>query len=97
MIQREIAVVVSNANKNVNVIDAIDAIWNAGFKNVFIQWYNREWSPTQEEQLKYIRKKGFNVIFAHLGYQNINDLWLDTEEDIEEAGNKLVERYKNSF
>lgn len=54
MTEREIAVVVSNANKEVNVFDTIDAIQNAGFKNVFIQWYNREWNPTQEEQLKYL-------------------------------------------
>ena len=90
--QREIAVVVSNANKDVTVFETIDAIQNAGFKNVFIQWYNREWKPTQEEQLKYIREKGLNVIFAHLGYQNINDLWLDTED-----GNELVDRYKKDI
>ncbi|MDE6642114.1 MAG: sugar phosphate isomerase/epimerase [Acetatifactor sp.] len=90
MIEREIAVVVSNANREVNVFDTIDAIQNAGFKNVFIQWYNRDWNPTQEEQLRYIKEKGLNVIFAHLGYQNINSLWLDNEE----GGNKLVERYK---
>lgn len=89
---RKIAVVVSNANKDVTVIDTIDAIQNAGFQYVFIQWYNRKWEPTQEEQLKYIRSKGLKVIFAHLGYQNINDLWLDTED-----GNELVERYKNDI
>ena len=92
MNKREIVVAVSNANQGVNVIDTIDAIRNAGFRNVFIQWYNREWSPTQEEQLKYIREKGLNVIFAHLGYQNINDLWVDAEDE-----NKLVERYKNDI
>ncbi len=47
---------------------------------------------TQEEQLKYIRDKGLNVIFAHLGYQNINDLWLECD-----TGNKLVDRYKNDI
>ncbi len=92
MSDREIAVVVSNDNKNVSVIETINAIKNAGFKNVFIQWYNKDWIITQEEQLKYIREKGLNVIFAHLGYQNINDLWL--EYDI---GNKLVDRYKNDI
>lgn len=90
--ERESAVVVNYSNKNVNVIDTIDAIKNAGFKNVFVQWYNEEWNPTQEEQLKYIKEKGLNVIFAHLGYQNINDLWVDIEN-----GNKLVERYKNDI
>lgn len=59
---------------------------------MFIQWYNRDWKPTQEEQLEYIRKKGLNIIFAHLGYQNINDLWLEKE-----AGDKLVDRYKNDI
>lgn len=92
MSEREIAVVVSYANKNGNVIDTIDAIQNAVFKNVFIQCYNKKWNPTQEEQLKYIREKGLHVIFAHLSYQNTNDLWLDTED-----GNKLVIRYKNDI
>ncbi len=89
---REIAVVVSNDNKDVSVIETINAIEKAGFKNVFIQWYNKDWNPTQEEQLKYIKEKGLNVIFAHLGYQNINDLWIENED-----GNKLVDRYKNDI
>ena len=92
MNNREIAVVVSNANQNVTAIDTINAIKKAGFKNVFIQWYNKEWNPTQEVQLKYIREKGLNVIFAHLGYKNINDLWLENE-----VGDKLVEGYKNDI
>lgn len=92
MNNREIAVVVSNANQNVTAIDTINAIEKAGFKNVFIQWYNKEWNPTQEEQLKHIREKGLNVIFAHLGYKNINDLWLENE-----VGDKLVEGYKNDI
>ena len=89
---RDLAVVVSNDNKNVDAIETIDAIKKAGFKKVFIQWYNKEWNPSQEEQLKYIREQNLNIIFAHLGYQNINNLWLDNEE-----GNKLVERYKNDI
>lgn len=93
MVKREIAVVVSNANKDVDVIDTIDAIQNAGFQNVFIQWYNREWRPSQEEQLKYIREKGLNVIFAHLGYQNINDLWSDSEEN----GKSLIDGYNSDI
>ena len=74
-----VAVVVSNDNKNVTIYETINAIKNAGFKNVFIQWYNKDWNPSQEEQLEYIRKCGLNVIFAHLGYQGINNLWLDNE------------------
>ena len=64
MKDRDIAVVVSNANKDVSAIETIDAIKNAGFTNVFIQWYNRDWKPTQEEQLEYIRKKGLNIILT---------------------------------
>lgn len=92
MDNREIAAVVSNDNKDVSVIETIDAIKNAGFKNVFVQWYNKDWNPTQEDQLKYIKEKGLNVIFAHLGYQNINDLWLKDDK-----GDKLVDRYKNDI
>lgn len=89
---RELAVCVQNDNKNVSVFDTIDAIKNAGFKNVFIQWYNESWEYSQEEQLKYIKDCDLNVIFAHLGYQNINDLWLDNDE-----GKKIVDRYKNDI
>lgn len=89
---REIAVVVSNDNRNVNAFETIDAIKHAGFKKVFIQWYNQDWHPTQEEQLKYIRQHGLDVIFAHLGYQNINDLWVENGN-----GNKLVTRYLNDI
>ncbi len=88
MDKRELAVVVSNDNQNVNAIETIDAIIDAGFKNVFIQWYDKKFDPSQEEQLKYIRQKGLKIIFAHLGYQNINDLWLSNE-----AGEQLVYRY----
>jgi len=86
----EPAVVVSNYNKKCNVFETIDAIYNAGFRNVFIEWYNRDWKISQEEQLVYVKEKGLNIIFAHLGYQNINDLWID-----EETG--IVDRYKNDI
>jgi sugar phosphate isomerase/epimerase len=86
----EPAVVVSNYNKECNVYETIDAICDAGFKNVFIEWYNRDWEIPQEEQLKYVNEKGLNIIFAHLGYQNINDMWIE-----EETG--IVDRYKNDI
>ena len=87
---REIAVTISNANKIITPFETIDAICAAGFKNVFIEWYNKDWEISQEEQLNYIRSKGLNIIFAHLGYQKINDLWL-------EDGQGHVERYKNDI
>lgn len=50
MEKREIAVVVSNKNQDVGILETINAIYDAGFRNVFIQWYNRDWNPDQEKQ-----------------------------------------------
>ena len=69
-----IAVVVSNDNRGVTAYETIDAIKKAGFKNVFIQWYDKDWNLTQQEQIDYVKEQGLNIIFAHLGYQNINDI-----------------------
>ena len=92
-IAREIAVVVNNKNENVTQFETIDAIKKAGFKNVFIQWYNRDdLEISQEEQLKYIREKNLNVIFAHLSYREINDIWLENEES-----DRLIDYYKNDI
>lgn len=90
--ERNIAVAISNDNEDVTPFETIDAIKKAGFKNVFVQWYNKDWDPSQQQQLDYIKKSGLNVIFAHLGYQKINDLWLDSE-----IGARMVERYKNDI
>jgi len=89
---KDLAIVVNNANMNVTPFETIDAIIKAGFKNVFIQWYNEDLEYTQEEQLNYIREKGLNIIFAHLGYQGIKNIWLDND-----IGKSLVERYKKDI
>ncbi|MBE5821811.1 MAG: sugar phosphate isomerase/epimerase [Clostridiales bacterium] len=89
---KELAVVISNDNKNVTPIETIDAIVKAGFKNVFLQWYNKEWEVSQEEQLKYAREKGLNVIFVHLGYRDINKIWEEGEE-----GDNLIDYYKKDL
>lgn len=89
---RDIAVVANNENKTITPIQTIDAIKDAGFKNVFIQWYNEKWEPRQEEQLSHIRSLGLNVLFAHLGYQGINSIWEDATE-----GEDLVVRYKHDI
>ena len=86
---REIAVVVQNSNEQITVQKTIEAIKNAGYRNVFIQWYDEDWVFSQEEQYELCKKLGLNIIFAHLGYQNINSLWENTAE-----GERLVERYK---
>ena len=92
MKDNSVAVVVSNDNKNVTPIETINAIKNAGFKNVFIQWYNEDWDISQSEQLKYINELGLHVLFAHLGYQGINNIWLNNED-----GESLVKRYKRDI
>lgn len=89
---RELAVVISNENENVTPLETIYAIKKAGFNSVFAQWYDEEWNDSQFEQVNYAKQVGHNIVFAHLGYQNINDIWLSGE-----AGNKLVERYKNDI
>lgn len=86
----ELAVVVSNYNQNKNLYETIDAIKDAGFKNVFLEWYDEDWETSQEEQLRYVKEKGLNIIFAHLGYQGINNLWIE-----EDTG--IVERYKKDI
>lgn len=85
---RELAVAIQNENKNVSPIETIHSIKKAGFKNVFIQWYDKDWEVSQEEQLKLCKELGLNIIFAHLGYQNINCIW---QEGID--GDNMVERY----
>lgn len=89
---RELVVAVQNDNVNVNPMETIDAIDKAGFKNVFIQWYDKDWEYSQEEQLERIRELGLNIVFAHLGYQNINAIWEEGE-----IGDKLVERYQKNI
>lgn len=89
---RELAVCVNNANKNVSVVETINSIKNAGFKNVFVQWYDEDWKVSQQEQVDLCKNLGLNIIFAHLGYQNINSIWEDTDE-----GAELVNRYKRNI
>ena len=86
----DVVIVVSNFEKTISPIEEIKAIKEAGFNNVFVQWYNRSWKISQEEQLAYIKKIGLKVEYAHLGYDNINDLWLPN-------GDYLVTRYKHDL
>lgn len=89
---RELAMVIQNKNEKVTAIETINSIKNAGFKNVFVQWYDEDWAYSQKEQVNLCKKLGLNIIFAHLGYQNINSIW---EEGTQ--GEKLVERYKRNI
>lgn len=89
---RELAVAIQNENEKVSIIETIDSIKNANFKNVFIQWYDENWGYSQQEQVRLCKELGFNIIFAHLGYQNINSIWENGED-----GETLVERYKTDI
>lgn len=89
---RELAMCIQNENESVSIIETINAIKNVNFKNVFVQWYDENWQYSQEEQARICKELGLNIIFAHLGYQNINAIW---EEGIE--GDNLVERYKSDI
>lgn len=89
---RELAIVVQNKNEQVTPLETINAIKKNNFKNVFIQWYNKKWEYSQSEQLEDSRKLGLNVIFAHLGYDKINSIWLEGEE-----GNRVAQEYKNDI
>lgn len=89
---RELAIAIQNENEKVSIIETINSIKKAGFKNVFVQWYDENWQHSQEKQVELCKKLGFNIIFAHLGYQNINCIW---ESGIE--GDTLVERYKSDI
>lgn len=89
---RELAIAIQNENEKVNIVETINSIKNAGFKNVFVQWYDEDWEYSQEQQVRLCKELGFNIIFAHLGYQNINTIW---EAGID--GDNLVERYKRDI
>lgn len=89
---RQIAVAIQNENEKVDIKQTINSINNAGFKNVFVQWYDEKWDYGQEEQVQLCKKLGFNIIFAHLGYQNINSIWEEGKE-----GDKLIQRYQEDI
>lgn len=94
---RELIVVVSNANKIKNAFETIDAIKASGFKNVFIQMYNRNWQPTQEEQLNYIKQLGLNVSSAHLTYDGIDNIWHNGDYLVNTYIKDLITCYNNGI
>ena len=70
-----LAICVRNEAKSITAKETIDAIYNAGFKNVFVQYYHRENLEFDElKQIDYCRELGLNIIFCHLGYKNINEI-----------------------
>ena len=83
---------VHNNNKEVTPVETIYAIKNAGFDGVFLQWFNKNWEFSQQEQLELCRKLGLEILFVHLGYKGINDLWSE-----ESQGDELVSGYLNDL
>ena len=91
-----LAVCVQNGDKSVTPKQTIDAIYNAGFKNVFVQYYHKNPIGLGElEQIDYCNELGLNIIFCHLGYKEpraINEIWLEGEE-----GEKVIDGYIEDF
>lgn len=75
-------------NKNVNALQTIKAIKQAGFNGVFLQWYDKDWQFSQEEQFKLCKELGLSVEFCHLGYRGINNIWLEGVD-----GDNLTNQY----
>ena len=83
---------VQNDNKNATPQETIYAIKNAGYDGVFLQWSNKDWDFSQQEQLNLCRKLGLKIAFVHLGYKGINNIWLEGED-----GENLVKNYLNDL
>lgn len=79
---------VQNGNENVTPEQTIRAIKKAGFDGAFIQWYNKDWEFSQEKQLKLCRELGLEIPFIHLGYDGINNIWVEGKD-----GDILTESY----
>lgn len=85
---KDLVISIRNYNEN-NYKQIIDAIKNAGFKNVFIEWYNDN-LKLQNDILNYVKENNLNIVFAHLGYRIANDIWHDN-------GNGVVNKYINDI
>ena len=59
---------------------------------MFLQWFNKDWEFSQQEQLSLCRKLSFEIPFVHLGYKGINEIWKDSSE-----GDELVNNYLKDF
>lgn len=77
-----------NDNAGVPVERTVKAIKKAGFDGAFVQWYNKGVTCSKTEQVTLCRDNGLDVEFAHLGYERINDLWLDGKD-----GDRLIDEY----
>ena len=83
---------VHTSNINNSPEETLYAIKKAGFNGVFIQWFNKDWKFSQEAQLTLAKKLGLDVPLFHLGYEQIDSIWLNGE-----AGEQLVDYYINDL
>ena len=68
---------------------SLEYIMNAGFKKVFLSWVNNNWGETHEKMFDLCKKKGVEIVFAHIGYRGthaVTNLWKEGE-----LGDKVVE------
>ena len=79
----------NNKNKNVSIIETINSIKKAGFDGVFVQWFDRDYELSKQEQVSLCKSLNLEIEFAHLSYEKINSIWDDSID-----GDNLVEEYK---
>ncbi len=79
---------VQNENKETTPDETIKTIKEAKFDGVFVQWYDEDWLFSQQQQVDLCKKLGLEILFAHLGYQEIDKIWIEGEE-----GDKVVKNY----
>ncbi len=76
------------SNYGANYTETVNAIKQAGYDTVFIQWYNEFFPSEYVNAFDYVKSQGLNIEFAHMEYKSINELW---QEGI--TGDELVKRY----
>ena len=75
---RKLIQCVQLSNEGVTAKDTVKAVKRAGFDGVFVQWYNDATSEYKTELVNFCRAQGLEITFAHLGYERINALWLNS-------------------
>lgn len=79
-IENNFCVSVPYQNIGHNPLETIAAIKECNFESVFLKWYDEDWIISQFEQANYCRELGLKIEFAHLGYQNIENIWSPLKE-----------------
>lgn len=90
---RKPAIGIQNYNEGVTIEETIHAIKKAGFRDVYVQWYDeKKWEIRQKEQVKLCKELGLNILFAHISYKDITNLWKEGQE-----GDKALKRIKKNL